>query len=384
MSWEEIVAKARQIKETFDRSYKCLNIDRDTKEETVIRHLQTLIDSLENIRVLFVDNYSRLTTSHKTAADSFFQDVREKLITVASRKSVDIEIPESLHEKITLNLLKIEEIRDYSDNMAQTAIEFLGTASRILPDFDGRVDNLQSFLDALNLIDSIKGTHEAVAISLVKTKLKGAVRNLICTETTLQHVITKLKTSIKGETVDVVTAKLMNVRQQNKNTNNYATEVEDLAKRLETAYISDGIPTTLASTYATKTAVKAIAKNATNEKVKLIMEAGNFSNMNEVMAKFVNSCTETFGQPNSILHYRSKRRDNYRHRNTFNRNGNNQRHNVNSRNDTGNHRHYNNNYRGRGRNNYRNNNRNRNEGNQNIRLVSENNSENGQAPLNMQ
>lgn len=395
MNWQEIVYKARLIKEDFDRSHKSLNTDRYTKEETVLRHIEVLINSLEHIRVLFNVNYSRLTISHKAAADSFYSDVREKLIAVASRKGVSVEIPQSLHENITFKPKFTQKNQDNNSihredniNMPQTAIEFLSIASRLLPDYDGRPDNLQSFIDALYLVDSIKETHEAVAINIVKTKLKGTARNLVSTETTLQDIISKLKVSIKGETVDVVTAKLMNVRQQNKNANSYATEVEDLTKRLESAYISDGLPAQIATTYATKTAVKAIVKNATNEKVKVIMESGNFSNMNEVMAKFVNCCTEAFSQPNSVLFYGSNHRGNGRRKSRGNRQGN-----YNGRNNPE-HGHNNgyrqrgngNNYRGRGRNNHRGNGRNydRNGGNQNIRLMLDNNPENGQTPLNVQ
>lgn len=103
--------------------------------------------------------------------------------------------------------------------MAQTVTQFLGLASKLLPEFDGKPENLASFLDAIGLVDSIKETHEAVAVSLVKTKLKGTARNLINSETTLADIVAKLKVSVKGESVNVLTAKLMNIRQSGKNAN---------------------------------------------------------------------------------------------------------------------------------------------------------------------
>ena len=81
----------------------------------------------------------------------------------------------------------------------------MNAAAKLIPEYDGKADNQQSFINALCLVDSIKETHEAIAINLVKTKLKGAVRNTISIETNLQEVIAKLKKSIKTETVDVVT-----------------------------------------------------------------------------------------------------------------------------------------------------------------------------------
>lgn len=68
--------------------------------------------------------------------------------------------------------------------------------------------------------------------------------------------------------------------------------MESLTKSLESAYISYDISSQSAAKYSTQSAGKALTKNVTNERVKLIMESGNFSNMNEVMTKFINSCTE--------------------------------------------------------------------------------------------
>ena len=65
----------------------------------------------------------------------------------------------------------------------------------------------------------------------------------------------------------------MKIRQQNKNANSYPSEIEDLTKGLESAYISDDLPVEVVSIYATKTAVIAIVKNDTTEKIRLIMRS---------------------------------------------------------------------------------------------------------------
>lgn len=406
MDWQTIVTKLRLIQEQFDKSYKCLNTNKaPTKDQTVEKHLSVLFERFEQVRVLINVNYSRLTHSHQVAAEGFFLDIRSKLATVLSRRGLDVKIPDNIHEELKReiegqvvnssdstqdNTDKISENLTPLAKMAQTVTQFLGLASKLLPDFDGKPENLQSFLDALALVESMMETHEQVAVNLIKTKLKGTSRNLLSNETTIASIIATLKSSVKGDSVEVITAKLLNVRQGGKNANAYAAEIDSLTKSLESAYISDGLHSSLATKYSTQTAVRAIAKNATNERVKLIMESGNFLNMNEVMAKFVNSCTESFGQPNSVLYYGSNRRGNVQNRGNSHNRGNNR---GNGYGQNNNRRGYNNNrgnnYRGNGNNNHgrgRGNYRNsyRNNTNQNIRLVAENNSGNGQAPLNMQ
>lgn len=188
-------------------------------------------------------------------------------------------------------------------------------AAKLLPDFDGKPENLQSFLDAISLVDLIKGDHEGVAVNLVKTKLKGVARTLISDEATLEAVAERLKSAVKGETPKVLQAKLMAARQNSKSANSYIKEIEDLTKSLAAAYIGDGMSHSMAERYSTDSAVKALVKNASNERVKVIMESGNFTSMNEVVAKFVDSSTSSPSGGASINHlYSQPPRNNNRYR----------------------------------------------------------------------
>lgn len=81
----------------------------------------------------------------------------------------------------------------------------------------------------------------------------------------------------------------------------------------------------MASKYSKQAAVKAVPKNCTIDKVKLIMEAGQFTNMNEVVSKFINTCTEATGQQNTVLHYQKQNIQNFRGRYNNYRRGNNYR-----------------------------------------------------------
>lgn len=327
LKWEDIEKKVEEHKLDFRRTYKCVNKSNPPKGSIREIHLDNLIKEYNSvINILFL-NFKNFTKEHKTKAYEIHSEFRDYLQRAFFRLKVRVKIPTDLGTIVDKNILEEDLDFDFSeeekindnkldtvdtkniDKMPQTKVEFLNTASKLIPDFDGKTENLQSFLDSLNLVDSIQETHEQVAVELVKTKLKGTARNLISNESSLQQIIAKLKTSVKGESVEVLAAKLMNVKQNNKSANIYAKEIEDLAKSLTNAYISDGLTIELAEKYSTQTAVRAITKNATNEKVKIVMESGQFTNMNEAVAKFVNSCTEVFGQSNAILHF--NRNNNY-------------------------------------------------------------------------
>ncbi|XP_041564509.1 N66 matrix protein-like [Drosophila elegans] len=113
------------------------------------------------------------------------------------------------------------------------------------------------------------------------------------------------------------------------------------------------------------------------------MQAGNFNTMNEAVSKFVNSCTEATGQPNSVLYYnnytqRGGNRGRGSYRGNFRGRGNNYGYynNINQNNGRGN---YRGNSRGRGNSSggYNNNNTG------NVRVANET-SGNSETPLNVQ
>ena len=138
----------------------------------------------------------------------------------------------------------------------------------------------------------------------------------------------------------------MNIKQNNKTANTYCIEIESLTKSLENPNISDGLSCELASRHSTQVAVEALTKNCTIDKVKLIMDPDQFNNMNEAIAKFVNSCTEATEQQNTVLYFgqkltynnyrgnsrRFRGRNNYPNNNYNNNNGNNCTNNYNNRN----------------------------------------------------
>jgi len=45
MEWEQLALHIREIKETFDKSYKCVSQNRVIQEEAIIKHAKILVDS---------------------------------------------------------------------------------------------------------------------------------------------------------------------------------------------------------------------------------------------------------------------------------------------------------------------------------------------------
>lgn len=66
-----------------------------------------------------------------------------------------------------------------------TPVEFINLATKLLPEFDGKAENLTKFINALDILDSIKGDNGSIAISLIKTKLNQTASRLLTNEATI-------------------------------------------------------------------------------------------------------------------------------------------------------------------------------------------------------
>lgn len=89
MDQPDIVNKLRFINEQFVRSYKCLNLDRSTKEEIVEKLTKILFDKIEEVKNVLNAHYSKLTVAHISAAG---MDLRNKLLHVLSRRGLEVNI----------------------------------------------------------------------------------------------------------------------------------------------------------------------------------------------------------------------------------------------------------------------------------------------------
>lgn len=246
------------------------------------------------------------------------------------------------------------------DTMAElTAATFLTTYIKLIPQFDGDVDKLQSCIDALNLLHLSVGTYTATAVSMIKSRLTGKARTcLLDSDNTIPLIIERLRNSIKGETSEAIVAKIHNVKQRDKSANKYVKEIEELTESLVNAFITEGLTPNLATKYATQQTVLAMKNNASNEKVKLVMEAGKFEDLNEAVAKFV-STSNDFNPQNPVMYFSQNRNpgrfqgrnfSTYRNSPNVNRNSNNFRGNS-FRNPTDGNRAYNNRFNNYSRNN---------------------------------
>lgn len=192
------------------------------------------------------------------------------------------------------------------------------TATSIVQTYDGSADNLDAFVDAANLLkDYIAEGELQTAIRFLKTRLTGKARlglpeNLNTIDAIVNDVKARCSEQVSPENI---LAKLKSTKQKG-DANSLCDEVDNLTNKLKSIYVGQGIPDGVAKSMATKAGVDALINGVNNFETKLILKAGNFSNIKEAVQKVQENGTST--QTNSqnsaqVMTYNTQR-------NNFNRN----------------------------------------------------------------
>lgn len=408
MEWNALAIKINGYKDKFEKSYKCINSDKTIKSDTLVHHAQILTAQYNNIVTTINKVNDKLTQEHKNICQKIVKSLKTRLHNIGTRRSIVITIPEdpNLLAEFNENQLEdldeskpiinpdidididsdIETLQENTETMTnQVALdrEYVKQVSSSVPEFDGKKLSLNRFLTALRIVERTKGDQEDIAVEVIKSKITGTILYKVQNESTISGIINKLKDNVKGESPDVLKAKLLNIKQKGKTASQYATEMDNLRKQLEAAFIDDGLDPNNAEKFSTNESISAMIKNCEHEKLKVILEAGNFVTFNDVMGKYIHCSTEMTGSATTVLFQRGRnnrggsyppQRGRGNGRGNYNSNNNNNNYNTNRNNNRGG-RGYN-----RGRNNSnRSNNQNSNHYNNNVR-VAQDTSGNSQTP----
>lgn len=329
--------KLTQIKLEVTRQSK-----RAIKKETP-KTVQVRTDIRDNLVQYFneftkavVESWKFLDNTQKSNTKEIFHSIRDKVVRAFQALEVRYKVPISCIENIDPliveeDILDLEDKESDSNITTMNAAEFFNLASKLLPNqFDGNPDNLTSFIDSLELIKLNAENQQDNAIAFVKTRLTGKARDLINNENSIDAIILTLKNHLKGESSSLASSKLLHLKQNNKDATNFAKEVEILSEKLQKAYISEGVPYDVAKNYTVETTVRALSQNASSPKARLIIEAGTFSSVPEILTKLVN-VTSNPSEPNVLYlhhnrnsfntrqHFRGRGFQNYNTRGQFNR-----------------------------------------------------------------
>lgn len=186
--------------------------------------------------------------------------------------------------------------------------DFLKLASsHINKTYTGDPLGLNSFIDSINLLSSLatSNTLKALLLSFIKTKIDGKAREYISeTDTTIENIKTTLKTNIKPDNSKVVEGRMLSLRLNITNHQDFATKAEELAESLRRSLVVEGMSHTKANEITIDKTIELCRSNARSDLVKSVLEASTFSQPKEVIAKLLVQ-SDKARKEHQILSFRS-------------------------------------------------------------------------------
>lgn len=159
-------------------------------------------------------------------------------------------------------------------------------ATAIVPMYDGAPDDLDAFIDAINLLAELTAAENiATAVKFVKTRLTkkarlGLPNNLANLTDIANDLKTRCKSQVKPESI---IAKLKQIKK--KSTTEMCDEIENLTLQLKSLYMEQQVPENVANSMATRVGLESLINGVSSQETKIILKAGNFTNIKDAILK---------------------------------------------------------------------------------------------------
>lgn len=358
------------LKEKFVRVKKrIIKKDLSTNREKLGEYARDIISTHNDIVTFVAQFYQTLSTEEKTYFRGELVYIRDKTIECFGRLNLKLVVSTNLLEKVSEDsLLAFEDSgsgsssksslsyhseREEEEEMsAMTAAEFLRLASQhINRNYAGDPLALSSFIDSVELLKQVMGTHADILRQFVITRLEGRAREAVPEGAeSVDAILNALKAAIKPDSSKVIEGRMLALRVDKSKIQDFTKQAEELAEALERSLIVEGISQAKAKSMAIDKTVEMCRQSARSDLVKSVLAATTFTNAKEVVAKFVvEAAVET--KEKQILAFRAQqKRGNGSRARGFRGGRGNQGgwRNQNGNNNYNNNGHNGNNYRGRG------------------------------------
>lgn len=263
-------------------------------QSTQLKHANSLID-LTNVYITSVKDLAEGQGGEQVKSE--WGDIYKNLEVAFGRLGLPFDVPRDFPG------LPLQKLGSSVQERMTTVPDLMRLADSILPkSFDGEPGKLQSFLDALGLLQTLATTPElvGVAVIFVRTRLVGKARDLIRDENSLTQIGQTLRENIKTQSSQQVIAKLAALKQT-ASAMEYVAEVEKLSDTLRRSYLSEGVPPATADLFVAQKVTEVLVKSSRSTRVRTVMEAGTFETAHDATTKFI--ATVSSEAPASQINY---------------------------------------------------------------------------------
>jgi hypothetical protein len=295
---------------SLSRKILCKNIT--TNQDKLKEYTVNAIHLYNQSALYNANKFDNLGNDDKQALKELFILARDYLNKFSSALKFEIKLPTDIKVLININDIshfesgseldsEFEENFDTEEEEAEenpitmaplaakSPVDFLGTCSSTLnKDFDGEPDNLQRFIDKINLLRKFATNKDLreVLLAFAISKLSTTTRSKIVVEPeSIDELIQALKKNIKFESSDIIEGRLLAIK--GKNLEEFAEKAEKLAEAYRQALVLESVGHEKAQQMAIDKTVRLCRSHSNSPEVKSVLASKTFTSTKEVISKMI-------------------------------------------------------------------------------------------------
>lgn len=165
-------------------------------------------------------------------------------------------------------------------------IEFISVCNDVVPFFDGKYENLTSFMKSIELLNNlVTSEFEELFVLFLKPKIAGVTEIADCK--TVDEILRILKLNITAEHSRIIYARLILIQIKNNDLLDFEYKVRKTSNHLVNASIAVGCSRITANGIATEKAIEVARANYKLSFIKIILTSCTFETPSEVITKFL-------------------------------------------------------------------------------------------------
>lgn len=251
---------------------------------------KTCDDTLIKLREKFERCINRLNCKHNLPSlNSLITDTHVGPVALPSTNDPDSQDETEFNRE--------EDDLDLIPDLAMDTTSYLRLcAATINKNYAGDPLSLQSFTDSIDMLHAVAETNplKTLLFTFAKTKLEGRAREFItATVTNIDELKAALMQNIKPDNSHIVEGRMLSLKFQMNQSDQFALKVEELSDALRRTLIIEGVSSVKANEIAIEKTIELCRKNTQSPLIKSVLEATKFEQPKDVVSKLITQIDKT-------------------------------------------------------------------------------------------
>lgn len=261
-----------------------INITKKVNKQNLSTNLATLqgyreeiITGFNEFSTVCAEQYKTADANEKQALIDAYSYITANLKKTFGRLGVEfelLEVPFSLLDPSLVSAVREPSSEDIAAAMAEKKIAFAKLCnSQLGHSYNGDEAELNAFIRNVEILKSLAEADQAtLLVQIVKSKLTGIADQCVAeSDTTVEAIITSLRSRIRPDTAEVIQGRLTALRIDKQSVEEFSQKVEALSGSFKRALIIEGLTEPIAHKMTIKKTIEVCREASRSDVVDAVL-----------------------------------------------------------------------------------------------------------------